>query len=96
MQPFEAVSPAALTSGSTLAVMHRPWFLLIKVVLENVPEDDRGAWSEARNAAELMLELAMLVAVTHRGRLVSVSGDNQAFCDSRSSTGVRTAYRGMN
>ena len=96
MPPIAAVAAVPLTSGSTLAVMHRPWFLLIKVVLENVPEDDRGAWSEARNAAELMLELAMLVAVTHRGRLVSVSGDNQAFCDSRSSTGVRTAYRGMN
>ena len=78
MQPFEAVSPAALTSGSMLAVMHRPWFLLIKVVLENVPEDDRGAWSGARNAAELLLELARLVAVTHRRRAVSVSGSVQA------------------
>ena len=78
MQPFEAVAPTALTSGSTLAVMHRPWFLLVKVVLENVPEDDRGAWSGARNAAELLLELARLVAVTHLRRAVSVSGYVQA------------------
>ena len=77
-QPFAQVSLAPLTSGSMLAVTYRPWILSIKVVLDNVLEDSRGGTSGERNALELLLERAGVVAPIHQGCAVSVSSFVQA------------------
>ena len=78
MPPIATVSPAALTSGSMLAAMYRPWILSIKVVLDNVLEDSRGGTSGERNALELLLERAVVVAPIHQGCAASVSSFVQA------------------
>ena len=61
-----------------LAVVYRPWILSIKVVDETLLEYGRGGLSGERNVEELLLELAVLVALAHEGRVVSVSSCVQA------------------
>ena len=63
-----------LTAGSIISLAYRSRSLWCKVVVERPPEDGGGGLSGKLNAAELQLELLMLVAACPGGYAETVSG----------------------